>query len=198
MSRAKHLLHVASAAGLLALPLLTGCLTTYGTEQAQAEAAMQSDMRILHEENQQLKGRIEGFELEIERLSRSVEALRSAPGGPTEADVQALQQKITALESQLRTLDAARERDRKEIIDSLSSKLSQVVNSSRPAPRPTTAPTTRRSTSQEGYEHVVEAGQTLSAIASAYNVSAKSIIDANGLAKPDQLRVGQKLFIPAP
>lgn len=196
MSRAKHLLHVASAAGLLALPLLTGCLTTYGTEQAQAEAAMQSDMRILHEENQRLKGRIEGFELEIERLSRSVEALRSAPGGPTEADVQALRQKITALESQLRTLDAARERDRKEIIDSLSSKLSQVVHSSRPAPRPTT--TTRRSTSQEGYEHVVEAGQTLSAIASAYNVSAKSIIEANGLAKPDQLRVGQKLFIPAP
>lgn len=196
MACAKHLLRIAPLAGFLALPVLTGCLTTYGVEQSQAEAAMQADMRMLQEENQRLKGRLEGYDLEIERLNRAVETLRTAPGGPTVADVQALQQRIAALETQLRALDSARERDRKEIIDTLSSKLSQVV-SSKPAPRPSSTPT-RRTGSQEGYEHVVEAGQTLSAIASAYNVSAKSIIDANNLAKPDQLYVGQKLFIPAP
>ncbi|MCZ7592021.1 MAG: LysM peptidoglycan-binding domain-containing protein [Kiritimatiellae bacterium] len=196
MPSAKHLLRIAPLCGLLLLPLCVGCLATYGEQQSQAEAALRADMRILQEDNQRLKGRIESYDLEIERLNHTVESLRAAPGGPSLADVQALQQRITALESQLRTLDQARERDRKEIIDTLSSKLSQIANSSRPAPRP--AATGKRVSQQEGYEHVVEGGQTLSAIAAAYNVSTKSIIDANNLTKPDQLRVGQKLFIPAP
>jgi N-acetylmuramoyl-L-alanine amidase len=42
---------------------------------------------------------------------------------------------------------------------------------------------------------VVESGQTLSAIAVAYKVSASSIKKANSM-KSDTLRVGQKLFIP--
>ncbi|MCO5068376.1 MAG: LysM peptidoglycan-binding domain-containing protein [Kiritimatiellae bacterium] len=194
MARAKHLLSIVT---LLSLPFLTGCLATYDSQQSQMEAALQADMRILQEENQRLKGRVESFDLEIERLTRNVDAIRTAPSGASAADVQALQQRIAQLETQLRTLDAARERDRREIIDSLSSKLTAAV-ASRPAPRPTSPPPTRRGGTQEGYEHVVESGQTLSAIASAYNVSAKSIIDANNLTKPDQLHVGQKLFIPAP
>lgn len=195
MARAKHLLLLTAT---IALPLLTGCLATYDNQQAQMEAALKADMRILQEENMRLKGQVERFDLEIERLTRNVDTLRTAPTGPSAADVQTLQQRIAQLENQLRTLDAARERDRKEIIDSLSSKLSAVV-ASKPAPRPApAAPSQRRTGTQEGYEHVVESGQTLSAIASAYNVSTKSIIEANSLTRPDQLRVGQKLFIPAP
>lgn len=170
----------------------------YGDQQSQAEAALRADMRILQEDNQRLKGRIEGYDLEIERLNRTVEALRAAPGGPSLSEVQALQQRVNALEGQLRTLDAARERDRKEIIDSLSSKLTQIANSSRPAAPARPTATGKRAAQQEGYEHVVEAGQTLSAIAAAYNVSSKSIIEANNLSNPNNLRVGQKLFIPAP
>ncbi|HMP75799.1 MAG TPA: LysM peptidoglycan-binding domain-containing protein [Kiritimatiellia bacterium] len=201
MPSAKHLLRILPITALLAAPLLTGCLATYGVDQQSvAEAALREDMRLLQEENRRLKGRTEAFDLEIERLNRTVEMLRSAPGGPTVADLQSLQQRIAALETQLRALDAARERDRKEIIDTLTARISQVVaGSSNNRPRPTTTTTTKRpSGPQEGYEHVVESGQTLSAIASAYNVSAKSIIDANNLTRPDQLRVGQKLFIPAP
>ena len=196
MRCAKHLLRLPVFATLLAAPLLTGCFATYGVQQT--EAALREDMRVLQEENSRLRGRLEGYDLEIERLSRSLEALRSAPGGATQSDVQTLQQRITALESQLRALDAARERDRKEMIDTLTTRISQVVGASS-KPRPAaTASRPRTSGPQEGYEHVVEAGQTLSAIASAYNVSSKSIIDANNLANPNALRVGQKLFIPAP
>ena len=48
-----------------------------------------------------------------------------------------------------------------------------------------------------GYNHVVEAGQTLSEIARGYGVTVAAIKAANGL-KNDNLRIGQKLFIPDP
>ena len=198
MSRAKHLLRFVLSVPLLCMaPLLNGCLSTYGANQSEFETSLREDMRMLQEENQRLRGRVEGFDLQLEQVQRSVDALRSAPGGPSLSDVQALQQRIAALEGQLRTLDAARERDRQEIINTLSGKISQMV--APPArPRPATPSPTRRTGPQEGYEHVVESGQTLSAIAAAYNVSPKSIIDANNLTNPNALRVGQKLFIPAP
>ncbi|MCF7838219.1 MAG: LysM peptidoglycan-binding domain-containing protein [Candidatus Marinimicrobia bacterium] len=47
-----------------------------------------------------------------------------------------------------------------------------------------------------GYEHTVQPGETLSAIAAAYKVSSRAIIDANNLTKPDFLQAGQVLFIP--
>lgn len=47
-----------------------------------------------------------------------------------------------------------------------------------------------------GYEHKVQAGETLSEIARAYNVRINAIIDANNLTDPDQLKVGKLLFIP--
>ena len=49
-----------------------------------------------------------------------------------------------------------------------------------------------------GHSHTVEAGQTLSAIALAYKVSVKAIMQANNITDPTKLRVGQTLFIPDP
>lgn len=182
--------------------MLTGCLATVGVDQqSAAEAALREDMQMMQEENRRLKGRVEAFDLEIDRLNRTVEMLRAAPGGPSIADVQSLQQRIAALETQLRNLDAARERDRKEIIDTLTARLSQMMSANTAAARPRTstppAQATRRTGLQEGYEHVVEAGQSLSAIAAAYGVSVKAITEANNITNPNALRVGQKLFIPA-
>ena len=198
MSRSSRARFALWAAPLLALPALTGCFTTYGQAQAY-ETAVQEDMALMQEQNRRLQGRLEGLELEIERLRQQVDLLRSTPNAASLADVQALQTRVAAVDQQLKALDAARERDRQEIISTLTTKITQLVGSSggsRPKPAATT---TRKPTGpQEGYEHKVEAGQTLSAIAAAYNVSSKAIIEANGLDRPDQLRVGQTLFIPAP
>jgi len=46
-------------------------------------------------------------------------------------------------------------------------------------------------------EHVVRQGDVLSVIATAYGVSLKDLMDANGL-RNDQIRIGQRLKIPAP
>ena len=47
------------------------------------------------------------------------------------------------------------------------------------------------------YEHVVEPGQTLSFIAKGFETSVQKILDANPGLKANNLRVGQKLIIPA-
>ena len=44
--------------------------------------------------------------------------------------------------------------------------------------------------------HVVRAGETLSRIAVRYGVTRKALIDANKLARPEQLRVGQRVLVP--
>ena len=47
------------------------------------------------------------------------------------------------------------------------------------------------------YEHVVESGQTLSFIAKGFETTVQKILDANPGLKANNLRVGQKLIIPA-
>ena len=44
--------------------------------------------------------------------------------------------------------------------------------------------------------HVVRAGDSISRIASRYGVARKVLVDANKLAHPEQLRIGQRLVVP--
>lgn len=44
--------------------------------------------------------------------------------------------------------------------------------------------------------HVVRAGDSVSRIAAHYGVTRKSLIDANKLARPEQLRIGQRFVVP--
>ena len=56
---------------------------------------------------------------------------------------------------------------------------------------------------QKGFEHVIERGQTLSAIVEAFRskgikVTLKQVLDANPNINEKKLAVGQKIFIPLP
>lgn len=46
------------------------------------------------------------------------------------------------------------------------------------------------------YTHTIESGESLYTIARKYNVTAQAIMQANGIASPDKIYVGQKLVIP--
>lgn len=48
----------------------------------------------------------------------------------------------------------------------------------------------------DAYVHVIESGESLYTIARRYNVTAQSIIQANGFSSPDKIFVGQKIVIP--
>lgn len=63
------------------------------------------------------------------------------------------------------------------------------------APSPTPTPTPTAAVSQT---HVVEAGDTLGAIAARYGVTVEAIVEANDLSDPDVLAIGDELVIPAP
>ena len=64
------------------------------------------------------------------------------------------------------------------------------------ATRPTIATEFSDDFPKEGVTHTVQAGESLSAIAKKYGVPMKSIQNANRIADPTKLHVGQSLFIP--
>lgn len=170
----------------------SGCVTLANdADQMQTR----EDMLIVQDKMQKLDGRIEGLELEVEHLRRAVDSARSGP-----SPIQPLQTRLDDLETRIRAVDAARERDKQEIVDKLSSKIAQIVSSSKSSgsssARKQGSKKSPSSGSQTGYEHEVQSGETLSAIAAAYGVSTKVVLDNNDIKDPNRLRIGQKLFIP--
>lgn len=178
--------------GVCAVLSLGGCITT-SQDQARAEAQRREDQLIMTQEVRQLEGRLEGLEMEIQGVNRTVDGVSRTAAQGARVESESLRAAMASLESRVKALESARARDREEIIDHLTRKITQLM-SDRGATR--ASATTRSSSSDYGYEHVVQAGENLSRIAAAYGVSMSAIVEANNLSKPDQLRVGQKLFIP--
>ncbi|NPV08836.1 MAG: LysM peptidoglycan-binding domain-containing protein [Anaerolineae bacterium] len=65
-----------------------------------------------------------------------------------------------------------------------------------PTPRPTPTPTPPPTATPVPITYTVEAGDTLSAIARAQDVSLQALIEANDIEDPNRIRVGQVLIIP--
>ena len=165
----------------VALLLGSGCVTMVDQNTM---AQQQADMEKMRDNVQRLQEKINGLELEQQNLQRDIGSMKGAP-----KDDVGVRNRLETLERQVQSLAAARDADRKQIVNQVAS----IVGSSGSGSSGRSS--SGRSGSQTGVEHVVESGQTLSAIAAAYKVSASSIKKANSL-KSDTLRVGQKLFIP--
>lgn len=170
--------------GLMGVALMVGpgCVTMVDQNTM---AQQHADMEKLRENVQRLQEKINGIELEQQNLQREVGSMK---GGPKDDPV--VRNRLDTLERQVQSLAAARDADRKQIVNQVASIVGSSGSSS-------SGRSSGRSSSsaQSGYEHVVESGQTLSAIAQAYKVSSSSIKKANNM-KSDTVRVGQKLFIP--
>ncbi len=173
------------AAGLAAV--LSGCVTTQDTSAP--PPASQADVHYLREELRRFNARLDASDAEVGRLTGEMRASRSGqPETASASQVQAMQAQIDDLQRQIRALDAARIQDKKDIYDDISKKVASLLK--------TPPASSSRSASQSGYEHVVQAGESLSAIAAAYKVKVSAIVQANNLKSADQIFVGQKLFIP--
>lgn len=176
---------------LCTLPVcLCGCETI--SQRQREEMQRQEDFRVLREDLRIIKGRLDTLELETERLDREVYQTRTSAAEAARGEVQMLSGRVAELEQRLETVDRNRKKDKQEIIDTLSRKMADLIKKSTAA---RSSGRTRRS-SEYGYEHVVQPGETLSEIAAAYGTSMKAIINENGLRNPDRLTAGQKLFIP--
>lgn len=168
-----------------------GCVTTM--EPQGPPPASQADVGYLREELRRLQVRLEASDAEIGRLQGEMISTRSAePGYASAAQVQSMQTQLDDLQRQIRALDAARVQDKKEIYEDISKKVASLIRTSTPS----SPSRSSRSGTQSGINHVVQSGESLSRIASAYGVKMSVIVEANNLKSPDSIYAGQTLFIP--
>ncbi len=177
---------------LIVFPLaLSGCATY--TDLQNSEFTANQNFQMAREDYQRIKGQLDGLQLQIEQMQQELARVRSGPA----AQVQSLQATVDQLANRLQAEESARQRDKQEIVDTLSGKITKIMSTSTPRPTPVQQQSAHK-TNAKGYEHKVEAGQTISAIASAYGVKSSDILQANNISDPTKIRVGQVLFIPAP
>ncbi|HMO04058.1 MAG TPA: LysM peptidoglycan-binding domain-containing protein [Kiritimatiellia bacterium] len=182
-----------AAAALLAA---SGCIVD-PAEQRRVAQQQTEDSLILQEDLRRIRARLESLESDFQRLQQQVSTSNNDLARANQSQLAGFNATLDELNKRIRAVDAAREADKREIVDSLSKKISTMMST---APARSSSPSQaapRRAVSNEGYEHVVGPGETLSAIAKAYGARTEDIIQANGLKSADVLRVGQKLFIPA-
>lgn len=147
---------------------------------------------------------VQQFDLLVQNQDAIVARLVKLEGADATGDVRA---EIAALRAEVADLKASirREQDamRAEIVKDLAGRISRMTP---PAPQPAPPPrggASRRSTPPPPpalgthYEYVIEKGQTLTLIAQGFGTTVPKILAANPGLKPNMLRVGQKIIVPA-
>ena len=140
----------------------------------------------------------------LDALERQLSDLRDKAGGPG-----ANQEDLQKLADQVQDIEKKRQEDKAVILKEIE-KLGKVGAGSGSARRSTPTVSTNPPSGgtnpggrQNGYEYTIQRGDTFSIIAKAYSeqgikVTATQIQKANPGADPKNLKVGQKIFIPAP
>ena len=158
-------------------------------------AGLREDVRLLTQ-------RLNELGLRIEQLERDNNDLRSKSGG-TYVTLAQLNEAIADLQ---KTTQAALRDQRRETLQQVSTQLEKLADETQAAinalakgaaPRPAAAtPAFTDNYSKEGVSYTVQRGDTLSSIAHKTNARMQDIINANKIADPTRLQVGQTLFIP--
>lgn len=146
----------------------------------------------------------EAFQKKIDALQSDVRDLHDRLNAANTGV--ASQDDLKRLADKIEDVDRKRVADYERIVSQIEG-LGKVVATPPPAPKersraPEDEPPPAK-VSGSGYEYVIKRGDRLSVIAQAYReknikVTVKDILDANPGLNPDRLRVGQKIFIPAP
>jgi LysM repeat protein len=135
----------------------------------------------------------------IEELAKAIESLQQQLNKPN-VDA-ASQEDVKRLAENLREIDRKRMEDNERIVKELK-KLGAAAMQSAAAPLPPAANNTP-ATPSKGYKYTIQSGDTLSVIIAAYKekgikVTVDQILKANPGLKPEKMKVGQEIFIPAP
>lgn len=169
---------------------LTGCIQTRqsSAEQLAQQRALQERLQQqqMAEYRQRIQMQLEDTDLRLAESQQQVQQLRAELSTrPGAAELERLENRIGALEQIIQRMEIQRAKDREEMIEILSQRIASVLSQQQ-----------SQRAAASGRTHEVARGETLSAIAAAYRVSSRAIIQANNLSNPDNLRVGQQLTIP--
>jgi len=188
---------------LFASFLGTTCLLEPTSALAQGSSldtrALREDCRRLQSQLADLLEAHNALKIELSKLLNEVRQLRTKtatkdPAAVTRADLETLAKSV-------REIDRKRVQDKDLILKEMKSFLQSAPKGANP---PAALPHSRK-----GFNHTVEAGETISAIIAAYNtklksqsvknrITLKSVLDANPNLNPRTMRIGQSLFIPDP
>jgi len=160
------------------------CTLAIGVSRVSAEQPDPHQIGVLDEKVSRLTAQMEDFQFRQQQMQKDIEGIRTELQEVRRAAGGASQNDLKGLEDRIQAVDAARQADKKAIIDQLAKELSSLGSGKAPS-KP--APDTK--------EHVVQKGETLSAIAKTYGVSVADLKKANSLAG-DDIKVGQKLTVP--
>ena len=142
---------------------------------------------------------------DLMELKKQIEELRQGQGKVNKD--YATQDDLKALTEKLQEVDKKRIDDNEKILKEIQkivklSVASSAGSASTARPVVNDTPTTS-SGAEKGFEYSIAPGDTLSTIVQAYKeknikVTVDSILKANPTLKPNNMKVGQKIFIPAP
>ena len=167
------------------LASLAGSVAVPAAEQTVAEQLSILDERLskLRADVDALQFNQQQIQQDVKQVQAQLEDLRRAGPGASANDIQ-------ALDARIRGIDAARENDKKVILDQLAKELAALGN-----PRGGTSAPASGSPAGSGNEYVVQKGETLTSIAKNHGVTVAELKKANNLTS-DEIRTGQKLVIP--
>lgn len=175
-----------------ALALL--CLTAHAQQSVGVELAnLREDVRLLAQ-------RVGSLSLKVEELERENSALRAqtASSAQAYATVQQLNEAVAALDRAIKAGDAATASSAaaqiKKLGDATNAALDSLAKGM--AQRATVQTTFSDNYPSEGISYTVQKGDTLSTIARQTGAKLSDIINANKIADPTKIRVGETLFIP--
>lgn len=181
------------ATALLAMPGISPAQDA-ATEERLNKLSAQIDVLVDAKEAQNKK--IDELEHEIQDLQNQV----SKPtGNYASAD------DVKQLKDAIEEVDKKRQADNERVLQELQSlgkTLTKEPRRTSTAPAPDAAPVPHAGP-QKGYDYVVQQGDFLAAIVKAYRekgikVTVQQVLDANPGLKANNMRVGQKIFIPEP
>lgn len=192
------------------------CLLTLMTAAPRLRAQESATQQQLDQVNatlQDIQNQLEQQDKRITAVEKKMAGMAdklNTPGGSDFASTDDLKK----LAEQVQEIDKKRQNDNQQILDAIA-KLGKgggaAVSSHKPVDVSTTTTTTENSTAnsggsqngQNGYYYEVKPNNTLIAIAKAYkkqgiNVTVDQILKANPGVTSNNLKVGQKIFIPQP
>lgn len=171
--------------------LTIALILTGAAVMAQSNSRDQFVKQQAYNEMMRVVRQMEVLESNFSSLSERVSRIeRGGETGALKAEIEALRAEVNRLKSEMRT-------QRKEIVDDIVKRINTA--------QPRTPASGGRSSSggrsaadtSNCEQYVVKGGDTLSLISEAFGTTVKRLKDLNGL-KNDNLRIGQKLLVPAP
>ncbi len=191
---------IAGLAAAFGVAVLT--VTGQDAYPAYQQGGLGFQVASLREDVRQLKQNLADLSLRVEQLEKSNNALQTQ----SNQNYVTLAQLNQGLADLQKTLTSSMHQQKKETLEEVSAQLEKLARQTQAAidavargeaTRPAVkAPSFNNSYPKEGVSYTVQKGDTLTAIAQRMGARVQDIINANKIADPARLRVGQTLFIP--